>query len=206
MKGKTKKSIIVLVVLLAIGFAAVSTTLYINGVIHLGANQENFENNLIFTRASLDYSDETKTDISDVTGEGAEGDKLRIVNNEKAIEFTTETLKNIGESVTLSYDITNNSQYGAEFTGITCDVYDGTEVDEANKNTNPEYIRLEVQDFKNPLGEGETEATNKKISSKGRIENQTVKVTMKKSYVGTETENTKTYTVKCTINASGLSE
>ena len=34
MKGKTKKSIIVLVVLLAIGFAAVSTTLYINGVIH----------------------------------------------------------------------------------------------------------------------------------------------------------------------------
>ncbi len=206
MKGKTKKSIIVLVVLLAIGFAAVSTTLYINGVIHLGANQENFENNLIFTRASLDYSDETKTDISDVTGEGAEGDKLRIVNNGKAIEFTTETLKNIGESVTLSYDITNNSQYGAEFTGITCDVYDGTEVDEANKNTNPEYIRLEVQDFKNPLGEGETEATNKKISSKGGIENQTVKVTMKKSYVGTETENTITYTVKCTINASGLSE
>lgn len=206
MKGKTKKSIIVLVVLLAIGFAAVSTTLYINGVIHIGANQKNFEDNLIFTRASLDYSDETKTDITDVTGEGAEGDKLRILDKGKSISFTTETLKNIGESVTLSYDITNNSQYGAEFTGITCDVYDGTEISEANKNANPEYITLDVKDFKNALADGETEATNKKISSKGKIENQTVKVTMKKSFVGDETTTTKTYTVKCTINASGLSE
>ncbi len=206
MKGKTKKSIVVLIVLLAIGFAAVTTTLTINGTIKLGANAKNFQDNLVFTRASLDYSDATKTDITDVTGAGAEGDKLRILDNGKSISFTTETLKSIGESVTLSYDITNNSQYGAEFTGITCDVYDGAVVDEAMKNANPEYITLEVQDFKNPLAEGETEQTNKKIASKGKIENQTIKVTMKKSYVGTETETTKTYTVKCTINASGTSE
>lgn len=206
MKGKTKKSIVVLIVLLAIGFAAVTTTLTINGTIKLGANQKNFEDNLVFTRASLDYSDATKTDIADVTGEGAEGDKLRILDRGKSISFTTETLKSIGETVTLSYDITNNSQYGAEFTGITCDVYDGAVVDESKKTANPEYITLEVQDFKNPLAEGETEASNKKIASKGKIENQTIKVTMKKSYVGTETETTKTYTVKCTINASGTSE
>lgn len=206
MKGKTKKSIVVLIVLLAIGFAAVTTTLTINGTIKLGANQQNFEENLVFTRASLDYSDATKTDIADVTGEGVEGDNLRILDRGKSISFTTETLKSIGETVTLSYDITNNSQYGAEFTGITCDVYDGAVVDESKKTANPEYITLEVQDFKNPLAEGETEQTNKKIASKGKIENQTIKVTMKKSYVGTETETTKTYTVKCTINASGTSE
>lgn len=206
MKGKTKKSIVVLIVLLAIGFAAVTTTLTINGTIKLGANQQNFEDNLVFTRASLDYSDATKTDIADVTGEGVEGDNLRILDGGKSISFTTETLKSIGETVTLSYDITNNSQYGAEFTGITCDVYDGAVVDESKKTANPEYITLEVQDFKNPLAEGETEQTNKKIASKGKIENQTIKVTMKKSYVGTETETTKTYTVKCTINASGTSE
>lgn len=209
MKGKTKKSIVVLIVLLAIGFAAVTTTLTINGTIKLGANQKNFEDNLVFTRASLDYSDATKTDIADVTGEGAEGDKLRILDRGKSISFTTETLKSIGETVTLSYDITNNSQYGAEFTGITCDVYDGAVVDESKKTDNPEYITLDVKNFKNPLAEGETDetqATNKKIASKGKIENQTIKVTMKKSYVGTETETTKTYTVKCTINASGTSE
>lgn len=211
MKGKTKKSIVVLIVLLAIGFAAVTTTLTINGTIKLGANQQNFEDNLVFTRASLDYSDVTKNSdaVKNVTGEGAEGDKLRILDRGKSISFTTETLKSIGETVTLSYDITNNSQYGAEFTGITCDVYDGAVVDESKKIANPEYITLEVQDFKNPLAEGETDetqATNKKIASKGKIENQTIKVTMKKSYVGTETETTKTYTVKCTINASGTSE
>lgn len=206
MKGKTKKSIIVLVVLLAIGFAAVSTTLYINGVIHLGANETDFQNNLVFTRASLDYSDDAKTDIQNVTGAGAEGDKLRILDNGKSISFTTETLKSIGESVTLSYDITNNSQYGAEFTGITCDVYNGTEISEANKNANPDYITLEVKDFKNALAEGATEATNKRIAPTEKIENQTVKVTMKKSFVGTDTETTKTYTIKCTINASGTSE
>lgn len=208
MKGKTKKSIVVLIVLLAIGFAAVTTTLTINGTIKLGANQQNFEDNLVFTRASLDYSDVTKNSdaVKNVTGEGAEGDKLRILDRGKSISFTTETLKSIGETVTLSYDITNNSQYGAEFTGITCDVYDGAVVDESKKTANPEYITLEVQDFKNPLAEGETEASNKKIASKGKIENQTIKVTMKKSYVGTETETTKTYTVKCTINASGTSE
>lgn len=208
MKGKTKKSIVVLIVLLAIGFAAVTTTLTINGTIKLGANQQNFEDNLVFTRASLDYSDVTKNSdaVKNVTGEGAEGDKLRILDRGKSISFTTETLKSIGETVTLSYDITNNSQYGAEFTGITCDVYDGAVVDESKKTANPEYITLEVQDFKIPSAEGETEQTNKKIASKGKIENQTIKVTMKKSYVGTETETTKTYTVKCTINASGTSE
>ena len=61
MKGKTKKSIVVLVLLMVIGFAAVTTTLTINGVIRLGANQENFKNNLIFKKAELTYSDTNKT-------------------------------------------------------------------------------------------------------------------------------------------------
>ena len=33
----------------------------LTGVIRLGANQENFKNNLIFTKAELTYSDTNKT-------------------------------------------------------------------------------------------------------------------------------------------------
>lgn len=119
MKGKTKKSILVLVVLLSIGFAAVTTTLTINGTLRLGANQDNFKDNLIFTKAELTYSE-------DVSTEAEEGENATISEDGKSISFTTRTLKNIGSVATLTYDITNNSQYTAEFTGITCKVTNAT--------------------------------------------------------------------------------
>ncbi len=193
MKGKTKKSIVVLVLLMVIGFAAVTTTLTINGVIRLGANQENFKNNLIFSKAELTYSDTNKT--------VAEG-KVTISEDKKGINFNTQELKNIGENVTLTYDVTNNSQYRAEFKGITCTVTnaEGTDVTEAvNKNT--EYITLEYTKNKDAAG------NNAKISANGGVlTGETLKVTLRKSYVGTETTTTTNYSVNCTINASGLSE
>lgn len=212
MKGKTKKSIIVLIVLLAIGFAAVTTTLTINGTIRLGANQSNFENNLVFTKASLTYSDTTKTGVENVTGEGAEGDPLRIINNGKGITFTTDTLKNIGETATLTYDITNNSQYVAEFTGITCTVTNAAGTNVTNQvtgiETNNEYITLNPGDF-TEVKEGATERTNIKLAKTETLPGRTLVVTLRKSYVGTAADGsdaTTQYTVNCTINASGLSE
>lgn len=193
MKGKTKKSIVVLVLLMVIGFAAVTTTLTINGVIRLGANQENFKNNLIFTKAELTYSDTNKT--------VAEGE-VTISEDKKGINFNTQELKNIGENVTLTYDVTNNSQYGAEFKGITCTVTnaEGTDVTEA-VNNNTEYITLEYTKNK------DAEGNNAKISANGGVlTGETLKVTLRKSYVGTETTTTTNYSVNCTINASGLSE
>lgn len=193
MKGKTKKSILVLVLALAIGFAAVTTTLTINGTLKLGANKENFENNLIFTKAELTYSDDVSTTVEE--GEGA-----TISEDGKSISFTTRTLKNIGSIATLNYDITNNSQYTAEFTGITCNVTnsEGTEVtDEVNANT--EYITLDVENFA-------TESGNIKIQPTETVEGHTLKVTMRKSFVGDENTNSTQYTITCTINASGLSE
>lgn len=193
MKGKTKKSIVVLVLLMVIGFAAVTTTLTINGVIRLGANQENFKNNLIFQKAELTYSDTNKT--------VAEGE-VTISEDKKGINFNTQELKNIGENVTLTYDVTNNSQYGAEFKGITCIVTnaEGTDVTEA-VNNNTEYITLEYTKNK------DAEGNNAKISANGGVlTGETLKVTLRKSYVGTETTTTTNYSVNCTINASGLSE
>lgn len=193
MKGKTKKSIVVLVLLMVIGFAAVTTTLTINGVIRLGANQENFKNNLIFKKAELTYSDTNKT--------VAEGE-VTISEDKKGINFNTQELKNIGENVTLTYDVTNNSQYVAEFTGITCTVTnaEGTDVTEA-VNNNTEYITLEYTKNK------DAEGNNAKISANGGVlTGETLEVTLRKSYVGTETTTTTNYNVNCTINASGLSE
>lgn len=193
MKGKTKKSIVVLVLLMVIGFAAVTTTLTINGVIRLGANQENFKNNLIFTKAELTYSDTNKT--------VAEGE-VTISEDKKGINFNTQELKNIGENVTLTYNVKNNSQYRAEFTGITCTVTnaEGTDVTEA-VNNNTEYITLEYTKNK------DEEGNNAKISENGGVlTGETLKVTLRKSYVGTETTTTTNYNVNCTINASGLSE
>jgi len=193
MKGKTKKSIVVLVLLMVIGFAAVTTTLTINGVIRLGANQENFKNNLIFKKAELTYSDTNKT--------VAEGE-VTISEDKKGINFNTQELKNIGENVTLTYDVTNNSQYVAEFKGITCTVTnaEGTDVTEA-VNNNTEYITLEYTKNK------DAEGNNAKISANGGVlTGETLKVTLRKSYVGTETTTTTNYSVNCTINASGLSE
>lgn len=193
MKGKTKKSIVVLVLLMVIGFAAVTTTLTINGVIRLGANQENFKNNLIFKKAELTYSDTNKT--------VAEGE-VTISEDKKGINFNTQELKNIGESVTLTYDVTNNSQYEAEFTGITCTVTnaEGTDVTEA-VNNNTEYITLEYTKNK------DAEGNNAKISANGDVlTGETLEVTLRKSYVGTETTTITNYNVNCKINASGLSE
>lgn len=192
MKGKTKKSILVLVVLLSIGFAAVTTTLTINGTLRLGANQDNFKDNLIFTKAELTYSE-------DVSTEAEEGENATISEDGKSISFTTRTLKNIGSVATLTYDITNKSQYTAEFTGITCKVTNATGADVTSEvNGNTEYITLEAKDFA-------TESGNIKIKPTEKVEGHTLKVGMRKSFVGDETTTTQ-YTINCTINASGLSD
>lgn len=217
MKGKTKKSIIVLVVLLAIGFAAVTTTLTINGTIHLGANEDNFKNNLLFTRAALDYSDTTKTDLevntaTDATAKPNVADKLEILESGKKIKFSTETLTNIDETATLTYDIKNNSQYGAQFEGIQCTVKDETGKDVTSEigDATKQYIKLETDNVDELIGS--------KDKSNNTITGKTLKVTMIRSYVGTaateadgETpaqpaKNSTSYEIECEIKASGVSE
>lgn len=180
---KTKKSILVLVLLLAVGFAAVTTTLYINGVIHLGANATDFETNVIFTKAELTYSDTEKTAVT--TG--------LIAADGKSITFTTDTLKSINETATLTYDITNNSQYGAELKDMVCTVTNeaGSDVTEA-VNNNTEYITLTSSPLSGTL------------ATKGVKENNTLVIKMRKSYVSTEEgKDTTSYTVRCTIAAEG---
>ncbi len=106
---KKKSMLIVAILLMSIGFAAISTTLIINGNAKVSENNEDFS--VIFTAASLDGKDVYSSVIDDT---------------KKIITFTTSELKTLNQTSILSYEVTNNSsQYDAEVS-VTCVPKTGT--------------------------------------------------------------------------------
>ena len=110
---KNKKWILAAILLLGIGFAAVSTTLYINGNVGITANEADFD--VKFTKATLDGTDISSSAIS------ADG---------KTITYGTNDLSIVGDKSTLDFEVTNNSElYDAEVsiecsaTGTKADYY-----------------------------------------------------------------------------------
>ena len=100
---KNKKLILILVIMLVIGFASISTTLVINGVIGVSNKKEDFK--VIFTNAKLDGI-KRKDFIDDST--------------KQTIDYETNKLVNINEETTLEYEVTNTSRlYDASVT-ISC--------------------------------------------------------------------------------------
>ena len=105
---KNKKYLLGGLLLLGIGFAAVSTTLYINGTVNIKADTQNFEENVVFKTATVDSES------------AAAGTTASISSDGKTITLTTHKLKSIDETVTLDYTIENKSQYNAELGALTC--------------------------------------------------------------------------------------
>ena len=106
---KNKASIVVAILLLAVGFAAISTTLIINGTTTVSENTDNFS--VIFTSASLDGTDVYANVI---------------VNTKKTITFATSDLKTLNQTSVLNYEVTNNSaNYDAEVQ-VNCKVKENT--------------------------------------------------------------------------------
>ena len=106
---KKRSAIIVAIVFMMIGFAAVSTSLIINGNTKVSENIDDFS--VIFTKASLDGDDVYSTAVDDT---------------KKAITFTSKDLMKVGDSSTLRYEVTNNSNnYDAEIK-VTCVPKGGT--------------------------------------------------------------------------------
>ena len=90
-----RKSMILVVLLLAIGFAAISTTLYINGSSKINPNQEDF---------NVYYSDAYVNEAQD----------LSVITDDTHISFTT-TFEELGQKYILDYEVTNGSKnYDAE--------------------------------------------------------------------------------------------
>ena len=95
---KRKSIIAVTILLLAVGFAAISTTLIINGSTKVGENIDDFS--VIFTKATLDGTDVYANVIDDT---------------KKIITFETNDLKTLNQTSVLNYEVTNNSaNYDAE--------------------------------------------------------------------------------------------
>ena len=87
---KRKKTIILVVLLMAVGFAAVSTTLFINGQTKINANQDDF---------NVYYSDAYVNGVQDKS----------VIEDNIHISFTTE-LSTLGEKYVLDYEVTNGRQ------------------------------------------------------------------------------------------------
>ena len=107
---KKKGMLIVAIILMSIGFAAVSTTLVINGNAKVKENTEDYS--VIFTAATLDNEDVYNEVIS---------------QDKKTITFRSKDLKKLNDTSVLKYEVTNNSSnYDAEVR-INCKVKENTE-------------------------------------------------------------------------------
>ena len=106
---KKRSAILVAIILMSIGFAAVSTTLIINENAKVSENEEDFS--VIFTAASLDGKDVYSEVVDDTR---------------KIITFETSELKTLNQTSVLTYEVTNNSSnYDAEVS-VTCVSKTGT--------------------------------------------------------------------------------
>lgn len=105
---KNKKYLLGGLLLLGIGFAAVSTTLYINGTVNIKADVQNFEENVKFNSATVDSESSAAGTTAEISEDG------------KTITVTTHNLTSIGEKVEVAYTIENQSQYDAEIGELTC--------------------------------------------------------------------------------------
>ena len=106
---KKKSMLIIAILLMSIGFAAISTTLILNGNAKVSENNEDFS--VIFTAANIDGNDVYSTAVDDT---------------KKIITFTTSELKTLNQTSILTYEVTNNSSnYDAEV-NVTCVPKTGT--------------------------------------------------------------------------------
>ena len=106
---KKKSMLIIAILLMSIGFAAISTTLILNGNAKVSENNEDFS--VIFTAANIDGNDVYSTAVDET---------------KKIITFATSELKTLNQTSILTYEVTNNSSnYDANVT-VTCVPKEGT--------------------------------------------------------------------------------
>ena len=106
---KKKANIVVAILLLTVGFAAISTTLIINGTAKVSENADDFS--VIFSAASLDGTD-VYTQVID--------------NTKKVITFETNELKTLNQTSVLTYEVTNNSSNYDANVNVICVPKEGT--------------------------------------------------------------------------------
>lgn len=195
-KKSVKTGIIVAVLLLAVGFAAVTTTLYINGTAIIKPNDQDFRDNVIFASAAMTFSDASVTEIT----------QPQIVDDGKSITFTTPSLKSIGDTATIQYTIQNNSQYKAQLTDMVCKIVDGAaapaDMTGAAAVVTSTEGHVRVTAANSLMASEETKIINRNATTG----EDTLKVEMIKSFAGTEEADFKTYTIKCQLDVNAVED
>lgn len=181
------KKIIVLIVLLAIGFAAVSTSLIINGTIGIAGDEGEF--NIIFTYAELNGI-ERKDFIDEET--------------KQTINFETDKLTTLNEEAVLNYEVTNTSRLYDADVKVVCNLVD----DEDNVIEDYEYIGIDYAPKSMIVGAGkkDTGSVTAKLI-KVSTEDGSVKIKCKLDATATERDTlgdeiVKPFTVAGTIKAT----
>lgn len=94
---RNKRTVLFLILILSLGFAAVSATLSIEGVTLIGANEQDFK--VYFSQAKLDDIDKSNVFIKE---------------DKQVVDFETKELNLVGDESYLDYEVTNDSsQYDA---------------------------------------------------------------------------------------------
>lgn len=121
---KKRKILITLIVLLVVGFASVSTTLFINGIVGIASNESDF--NIIFTSSKLNNIQ--RNDFIEP-------------EKKQTLTFETNKLTTVDEKAVLDYEVTNTSRlYDADIE-IVCNMVD----EQDNVVENNEYIIISYQ-------------------------------------------------------------
>lgn len=143
-----KRNILLLIILLVIGFASVSTTLILNGTLDIGFNNKDFD--VVFTDANIFMNastgvlkQENQARYAIDTGELIQGNIIPIEADGKSFSFTTEIMSELENQTFVNYTIKNRSKnYDANVT-INCGVNESS-------NALLEYISIE-QSIKGPF-------------------------------------------------------
>ncbi len=118
---KNKKAILALVLLLVIGFASVSTTLVLNGVIGISNKKDDFK--VIFTNAKLD---------------NVERQEFIDSETKQTLTYETNKLTTLNETTVLEYEVANTSRLYDASVSITYNL-----VDDADNAITSEYVSME---------------------------------------------------------------
>lgn len=147
---KNKNNILIMIILsLAVGFAAVSTSLIINGTLNIGYNKDSFDKSVIFTEASIE-----------------DGGTAEILEDGKKIKYTSKVLTLLNDKSVLKFKVTNKSrQYDA--TAILNCVAVSTDYLELDYNPKEEFnlnsLETKLGDVTATMKKAYTEDENKEV-------------------------------------------
>lgn len=159
-KNNLKTGIVLTILFLAIGFAAVTTTLMITGKATIGTGNDNFQENILFATAQLSHGG------TNVTGATI----TKTVSTADTISFEIPNIMtDIGDEYILTYTVRNNSQYNAKLGRLECTMTS------SNSKFNPSDYLSVVATNKN---------AGKILARNATSSEDTIVVKLKKSYTG----------------------